>query len=58
MRLKLRNCEINFFYVKNRIYVSQNEKLQISILQIIHEIFSKKHVNKTIIYNKLSRYYY
>ena len=60
IKLKLKNCEIkkNLFYVKNRIYVLQNEKLQTSILQLIHENLSKEHVDRATTYDKLNRYYY
>ena len=60
MKLKLDKCEIrdDFFWIKNRIYVSQNEKIYSTLIKLIHDSFVKKHVEKKITYNRVVRYYY
>ena len=60
IKLKLRNCDIRkkLLYIKNRIYILVNEKLQVTILQLIHENSLKKHVNKAITYNRINKYYF
>ena len=46
------------FYVKNKLYVLNNEQLQISILKQIHKNLSKKHAKRATIYNKVNKHYY
>ena len=60
IRLKLRNYQIKneLFYVKNKIYVFNDEMLHVSILSQIHDNSSKKHVDKTTTYDRLNRHYY
>ena len=60
IRLKLNDCELknDFFYVKERVYVSYDEVLQTSILSYIHDNPSKKHVKKVTTYNKVNRHYF
>ena len=60
VRLKLKNCQIKneLLYVKNKIYVFNDEMLHVSILSQIHDNSSKKHVDKTTTYDRLNRHYY
>ena len=60
VKFELNDCTIinEIFYVKNRLYVLNDEQLQISILKQIYESFSKEHARKTTTYNKVSRHYY
>ena len=60
VRLKFENCEIkeNLFYVKNRVYVFQNDELYVEILRHIHETSSEGHVERVTTYDRVNRFYY
>lgn len=60
VRLELGDCELrdDLFYVKNRVYVSQNEELQAIILQYIHESPPGGHAGRATTYDRVSTYYY
>ena len=60
LKLELIDCKIknNLFWVKKRIYVSQNEILQEEIIKHIHESSLEDHVDKTTTYDRLSQHYY
>ena len=60
VKLKLVRCEIrdNFFWIKNKIYVSQNEKLYFVLIKLSHDFTMKNHANKKITYNRITRHYY
>ena len=60
IRLKLSHCKIqdDLFWVKNRMYVSTNEALQIDIIKITHESKSIDHAERSTTYNKINRHYY
>ena len=60
IKLKLKRCEIrnDLFWVKEKIYVLQNEKIYFALIKQIHDSQIKKHVNRKIIYNRIARWYY
>ena len=60
VRLKLNNCEIkfDFLWIKNRLHLSRNQKLQTDIIRHIHESSQKKHADRSIIYVRLNAHYY
>ena len=61
IRLKLDDCEIrnnDLLWVKNRLYVLENEKLHKIILKQFHDVSISDHANRAIIYDRLSIYYY
>ena len=60
IRLKLKNCEIKneFLWIKNRLYVSDNEIIQNVIFKKIHNSSFENHANRTIIYDRFSKDYY
>ena len=47
-----------FFWIKNKIYVSQNEKLYFVLIKLNHDFTMKNHANKKITYNRITRHYY
>ena len=60
IKLEFENCEIikNFFYVRKRLYVFNDETFHASILKFFHDNSSTKHANKFIIYDRISRHYF
>ena len=60
IKLEFNDCTItnNLFYVKNKLYVLDDEQLQIVILKQIHESSSEKHANKTTTYDRINNHYY
>ena len=46
------------FWIKNRIYISLNEILQINIIKIIYELKSIDYAKQSTTYNKINRHYY
>ena len=60
VRLELDDCEIKneLFWVKNKLYVFDKEKLHNAILKDIHESLSDEHAKRATIYDRLSKEYY
>ena len=60
IKLKLNHCKIqnDLFWIKNRMYVSANEVLQIDIIKITHESKSIDHAERSTTYNKINRHCY
>ena len=60
VKFELENCEIikNFFYVKKRLYVFNDETFYASIFKLFHDNSSAKHADKFIIYDRINRHYF
>ena len=60
IKLKLSHCKIqnDLFWIKNRMYVSANEVLQIDIIKITHELKSIDHAERSTTYDRINRHYY
>ena len=60
LKLKLEECEIkdDLFYVRERIYVSQNETFHVSILKFIHDFSFARHARRATTYDRVNTYYY
>ena len=61
IRLKLDDCEIrknDLLWIKNRLYVFEDEKLHKIILKQFHDVSINDHANRAIIYDRLSIHYY
>ena len=46
------------FYIDSRLYISDHLKFKIKIIKHIHEFLLNEHVERLLIYNKISCYYY
>ena len=60
IRLKLSDCEIKFdlLWIKKRLHMFKKKSLQIDVIKHIHEFLQKEHVERIIIYERLSIHYY
>ena len=61
IRLKLENCEIrknDLLWIKDRLYVLENEKFHKVILKQFHDVSISDHVDRAITYDRLSTHYY
>ena len=60
IKFELNRCEIrdDLFWVKERIYVSQNEEIYTALIKQIHESFVDDHVDRKITYSRIARWYY
>ena len=60
IKLKLNHCKIqnDLLWIKNRMYVSTNEILQIDIIKITYKSKSIDHAERSTTYNKINRHYY
>ena len=60
VRLKLNDCEIrdDLFWMKNKLYVFQDDDVFVVILKQIHESSFEKHANKIIIYDRVFTHYF
>ena len=60
VRLKLNDCEIkdDLFWMKDKLYVFQNDDVFVVILKQIHESSSEEHANRVIIYDKVFTHYF
>ena len=60
VRFELDDCEIKdeLFWIKNRLYVSHDDDVFAAILKQIHELSSEEHVDRAIIYDRVSIHYF
>ena len=60
VRLELSDCEIKYelFWIKERLHMSRKKFLQIDVIKHVHESLQKDHVERNIIYARLSTHYY
>jgi len=59
-RIEFNKCEvINYiFYFRNRIFVLNNKRLRIAIIQYFYEVFLTNYLDKIDIYKLVNRHYY
>ena len=60
IRLKLDDCEIkdDLFWMKDKLYVFQDDDVFVVILKQIHELSFEKHASKVIIYDRVFTHYF
>ena len=60
LKLKLSNYYLynKLLYINNKLYILNISKLRIKIIRDIYNSLFKDYINKLLIYNRLSRYYY
>ena len=60
VKLKLKNCEISdeLFQIKNKLYVLDDEFLQITLIKYIYKLSFENYINRVVIYNRINIHYY
>ena len=60
LKLKFKECEIkdDLFYVRERIYVSQDETFHVFILKLMHDFSFARHARRATTYDRVNTYYY
>ena len=59
-KFELENYEIknNLLWVRERLYISQDETLHAKILKFIHDFSFENHVERVTTYNRVNKHYY
>ena len=60
IKFELEDCEIkkNFFWIKNKLYVSTNESFHATLIEHIHESSLENHAKRIVTYDKMNTHYY